>query len=221
MAEPLTLDVWSDLVCPWCFLGKRRLEKALAALPEGAVQVRWRAYELQPGLPPEGIDARKFFSEKFGTPERQQQIFQRVIDAGKDDGVKFDFAKVHAPNTRLGHRAVKVVRTLAGDAAATQAKEAFFKGHFEEGEDLAKLGTLLTLLERHRVPVDVAQVRERLESGEAADAVLEDEQLAQQLGISGVPLFLGPGRFAVSGAQPPEVLKQFLESVQARVAAGL
>lgn len=209
---PIELELFGDLVCPWCWLGKRRLDQALEGLPEGQVTVKLRAFELDPSMPEAGVDPVTFFKGKFGSPERAQAIFARVTQAGLADGVKFDFSRVKAPSSRLGHRAIKVVERAHGSAAAAAVQERLVRGHFEEGEDLAQRATLRRLLAE--VPgVDAAAVDEALGAGSGLDEVLADERRAAELGISGVPLFLGPGNLAVSGAQPPAVLRQFVEAL--------
>lgn len=191
------LDIWSDLVCPWCFIGRRRLQAALADEAPGSVEVRWRAFQLAPDLPPEGVDAEQYFAEKFGGPERIKAMHDRVAGVAAEDGLelRFDLQK-RSPNTRLAHRATKI----APDPDA--AIETLFSAHFLQGEDIAKRETILRLLP----DLDPA----RLDSDEADDQVDEDLALAQQIGITGVPFFVANMRVAVSGAQPAEVLRQLI-----------
>lgn len=193
----VTIDVWSDLVCPWCFIGRRRLQAAIRDEEAGTVDVRWRAFQLAPDLPPEGVDAEKYFNEKFGGPERVKAMHDRVAAVAADDGLelRFDLQK-RSPNTRLAHRAVK----LSADQDA--AVETLFSAHFREGEDIADRETLLRLLP------DLDP--ERLDSDEGTDEVEEDLAIAQQVGITGVPFFVANMRVAVSGAQPPEVLSHLI-----------
>lgn len=191
------IDVWSDLVCPWCYIGRGRLQAALADEPPGKVEVRWRAFQLAPELPPEGVDSAGYYAEKFGGPERVKQMHDRVAAVAAEDGLelRFDLQK-RAPNTRLAHRATK----LAADTDA--AVERLFRAHFCEGEDIADRETLLRLLPE----LDPA----RLDSGEAEELVDEDLELATRIGITGVPFFVANMRVAVSGAQPAEVLGQLI-----------
>ena len=193
----LTLDVWLDLVCPWCYIGKRRLEEALASEVPGSYTLRWRAFQLQPDLPPEGIEAEAYYNEKFGGPERVQEMFARVTEVAATDDIELrQDRQKRAPNTRLAHRAGK----LAPDPTA--AIETLFAAHFTQGEDLADRETLLRLLPE----LDP----EQLDSDAAAAEVDEDLELARQLGISGVPFFVADMSLAVSGAQPAEVLTQMI-----------
>lgn len=198
----VTVDVFSDLVCPWCFIGRRRLQKALAAEEPGAVEIRWRAFQLAPELPPEGVDAESYFAEKFGGPERIKAMHDRVAAVAAEDGLelRFDLQK-RSPNTRLAHRATK----LAPDPDA--AVESLFSAHFLQGEDIADRDTLLRLLPG----LDPA----RLDAGEGSAEVDEDLALAGQIGISGVPFFVADMRVAVSGAQPAAVLNQLIAQAAA------
>lgn len=202
----VTLDVWSDMVCPWCFIGKRRLAAALEQEEPGSVEVRWHAFQLQPDIPLEGADAEPYFNAKFGGPERVAEMHQRVTDIAAADGLEFHMERQkRAPNTLLAHRAVK----LAADPAA--AVEALFTAHFVDGEDIGDRDTVLRL-----VPdVDPAA----LDRGDGAEAVAEDLRIAGEIGINGVPFFVGAMRVAVSGAQDPEVLRQLLAEARERAAA--
>lgn len=221
MSNPLTLDVFSDLACPWCFIGKRRLEQALG--PDAPVQVRWRAYQLQPGLPPEGVAAKPFFEQKFGGPARLKQIFEHVQGVGAGVGIAFDFlGQERAPNTRLAHEAVKFAQAKGQGSAA---KEALFHGHFEAREDIGRIAGIEELLRRREVGVDLAALRAALEVGTHRGEVERDLSLAQELGISGVPLFianlegLDEGKaVAISGAQEVPVFKRFLDEAARRAA---
>jgi predicted DsbA family dithiol-disulfide isomerase len=202
----VTLDVWSDMVCPWCFIGKRRLAAALEQEEPGSVEVRWHAFQLQPDIPLEGADAAPYFNAKFGGPERVAEMHQRVTDIAAADGLEFHMERQkRAPNTLLAHRAVK----LAADPAA--AVEALFTAHFVDGEDIGDRDTILRL-----VPdLDPAA----LDRGDGAEAVAEDLRMAGEIGINGVPFFVGAMRVAVSGAQDPEVLRQLLAEARERAAA--
>lgn len=211
----LRLEIWSDLACPWCFIGHRRLAQIRGQHP--AWQIQHRAFELQPDLPAEGLPARAFYDRKFGGAARTEQMFARVTEVAAADGLHLDFRKMtKAPNTRLAHRAVH----LCGDAGI-QALDALFVGHFSEGLDLTDPEAVVAQLLRQGVPIDGEGLRARLAEGEGEAQVAEDQALARRLGISGVPLFLavtgaeGPP-WAVSGAQPTEVLSALLT----RAAAG-
>lgn len=238
----VVVDVWADIACPWCYLGAHRLERAVAGRPEGTVRVRWRAFELQPDLPPGGVEARPFFLAKFGSAATMEAAFARVAGQGAADGVVFDFAAMHrAPNTRLAHRAVVLAEQRG---AGQEAADALFAGHFAHGADVADLDEVLRLLDDAGVPVDVAELRALLTAGAGLDRVVADERLAADLGVTGVPFFLAAGEgaaaapppgsmdaaaapafgdlsraHAVSGAQPPAVLARLLDVAAAEAGA--
>jgi predicted DsbA family dithiol-disulfide isomerase len=208
MVNPVELDVFSDIVCPWCLIGKRRLEKALA-LHGGEVTVRWHAYQLAPELPPEGVEARPHFEAKFGSHERMRALFARVAEVGKGDGIPFDLeAQARAPNTRLAHRALQVAQGLG---KGREAAEALFTGHFLERADVARLDEIVALFERHAVGVDTAALRDALAKGAGNDEVDRDLRFAREAGISGVPFFVANGRLGLSGAQDVETFVRFLQ----------
>lgn len=207
-SAPLELELFADVVCPWCYIGHTRLLRALAAPGAPAARVRWRAFELQPSLPPEGVEARPFYERKFGGKARVDAIFARTTEVARGDGLtlRFELMK-RAPNSRLAHRAILL---LQEDGARDAAATACFRGHFEDGADIGDLDALVALLGRHGVPGDLAALRERLVAGAAREEVLADEREAAQLGVDGVPFFVANRRLALSGAQPPEVLRAFL-----------
>jgi len=202
----LTVDVWSDHVCPWCYIGKRRLARALEQEPADSVVVRWHAYQLQPDVPPEGLDAEPYFNAKFGGPERVREMHERVSGVAAGDGLDFHLERQkRAPNTLLGHRATKIHPDPA------HAIETLFRAHFSDGEDIGDRDTIVRLLP----DLDA----HALDRGDAADLVAEDLRMAQEIGIQGVPFFVAGMRVAVSGAQDPEILRQLLAEARQREAA--
>lgn len=202
----ITVDVWSDLVCPWCYIGKRRLARALEQEEPGSVEIRWHAFQLQPDVPPEGVDAEPYFNSKFGGPERVQEMHQRVTDIAAGDGLDFHLERQkRAPNTLLAHRATKI------HPDPQRAIETLFQAHFTDGQDIGDRDTILRLLP----DLDA----DALDRGDAADLVAEDLRMAQEIGIQGVPFFVAGMRVAVSGAQDPDILRQLLAEARQRVAA--
>jgi predicted DsbA family dithiol-disulfide isomerase len=198
--------VWSDLVCPWCYIGKRRLTRALEQEPPGSIEVRWHAFQLQPDIPVEGLEAETYFNGKFGGPERVAEMHGRVAEVAAGEGLDFHFERQkRAPNTLLAHRATKI----APDPAA--AIEALFRAHFTDGEDIGDRDTIVRLLP------DLDE--HALDRGDATDLVAEDLRLAQEIGIQGVPFFVAGMRVAVSGAQEPDILRQLLAEARQREAA--
>ncbi len=200
-----TIDVVSDVVCPWCYVGKRHLDAALAQLEREGVprpQVRWHPFELDPGVPREGLDRREYLEHKFGGPSRLAQVHERLHSAGTQAGIAFAFDRIaRQPNTRDAHRLVAWAQHR-GDAGALV--ERLFRAFFVEGRDVGSQAILADL------------AGEAGESRAAAAAFLVSpvgdaeieaaEARAASLGIRGVPFFIIDGRFGLSGAQPVEAI---------------
>jgi predicted DsbA family dithiol-disulfide isomerase len=213
-AQPLSIDVVSDVVCPWCFIGKRHLEAALAGLPEAAgATVRWHPFELNPDLPAAGVDRKHYLEAKFGGPARAAEIYARVREAGARAGLAFDFdAIARQPNTRDAHRLIAWAQS-GGDAGPLV--ERLFRAYFLEGRFVGDRKTLAALGAEAGCDGDAALAW--LESGLGADEVAAAEARVRALGISGVPFFIIDGRVGLSGAQPPETMRAAI--AQARAAA--
>ncbi|MFN8621530.1 MAG: DsbA family oxidoreductase [Chloroflexota bacterium] len=231
MTTPVTLDIWSDVVCPWCWVGKRRLEIALDAEaadaaargePAPPVELRFHAFELRPDMPEGGADAVEFYSRLFGSPDRWVQAGHQMEAIGAEVGLPFDYPRIRrAANTRLAHRII----AIADDAGHGPAVlDAFHRAYFADGRDVNDREVLLEVLAGAGTDLDIDEVRERILAGEAAERVRDDERLAAQLGITGVPMFvagLDAGRpVGVSGAQPPEVMRRLLEVAREQQLAG-
>lgn len=209
----LTIDVTSDVICPWCFIGKRRLEKALGNRP---AVVRWHPFQLNPAMPRGGIDRKAYRIGKFGSWERSQELDARVDAAGRDEGIAFDFDRQsRTPNTLDAHRIIR----LAGERGVQDAAvEALFLAYFTDGRDLCDLATLAEIAER--AGLDRAEVDGLLTGDAGLDVVRAGEERARNLGVSGVPFFVMNGRIAVSGAQPPELLRRAFERAGEAAADG-
>jgi len=210
--DPLVIDVVSDVVCPWCFIGKRHLEAALAGLPEAAgAIVRWHPFELNPDLPAEGVDRRDYLEAKFGGPQRAAEIYARVREAGARAGIAFDFdAIARQPNTRDAHRLVAWAQSR-GDADALV--ERLFRAYFLEGQFVGDRDTLAALASEAGIDGDAA--RGWLDSGVGADEIGAAEERVRALGISGVPFFIFDGKVGLSGAQPPETIRAAIAQARA------
>ena len=214
-AAALTIDVISDVVCPWCWIGKRRLEQALAqaAPAQQAAVVRWHPFELNPDIPPEGVDRRRYLEAKFGGPERARQIYLRVQAAGREAGLEFNFdAIVRQPNTRDSHRAIAWAQST-DFARSSDFVERLFRAYFQDGVDLGDRAQLATLA--GEVGLDRVELATHLDSSSGRDEIEAAELEAHRLGVSGVPFFILNRRLAVSGAQPPEVLLDAMQEASA------
>jgi predicted DsbA family dithiol-disulfide isomerase len=205
---PLTIDIVSDAVCPWCYVGKRKLEAALALKADVPVEVRWRPYQLDPTIPPGGIARKDYMEKKFGSAGRVAEIYQRIEGAGRDAGIAFAFDKItRSPNTLDAHR---LIRWSASAGKQDAAVERLFKAFFEEGADIGDHAVLTRIA--GACGMDAVLVGELLAGEADKDAVREEIAEAQRLGVNGVPFFIIGGRFAVSGAQSAEVLASAIES---------
>ncbi|MDX6688891.1 MAG: hypothetical protein QOG15_348 [Solirubrobacteraceae bacterium] len=215
------VEIWSDIACPWCYIGKRRFEAALAGF-EGRddVRVTWRSFELDPGAPAERPDdAATHLARKYGTTQAEARaMHQRMTDAAAGDGLDFRFDRLRLGNTFDAHRLVH----LASDHGKQDAmKERLMRAYLTEGELMADRDVLARL--GGEVGLDVDEVREMLASDRYAAQVRDDEATADALGISAVPFFVVDRAIGASGAHPPEVLREFLSrawSDQADVPAG-
>jgi len=204
----LTIDVVSDVVCPWCFVGKRHLDKALAQWrtehPDGEVTVNWHPFFLNPDTPEGGEPYRPFLEKKFGGPQGLAEIWQRVREAGKPAGVDFAFEKIELrANTLAAHRLIHYAqKTDPGKAA--MLVEALFAAQFLEGRHVGDRAILAEIA--GACGFDAAAAKAYLDSDEDADAVREDAEQSRRMGINGVPFFVFNQKLAASGAQPPEAL---------------
>ena len=210
---PLSIDVISDVVCPWCYIGKRRLEAALAQRMIGETRIRWLAFQLNPDIPAGGVERRGYLEQKFGGPDRARQIYARIKAAGDDVGIVFDFERIaRQPNTVDAHRLTAWAQDIDASAADVLV-ERLFRAYFIEGVDIGEPETLATLA--GAAGFDAAQARAWLASDAGRASVRAEEQRARALGVTGVPFFVFNQRLAVSGAQPPEVLLDAIGQAEA------
>jgi predicted DsbA family dithiol-disulfide isomerase len=206
-SEPLTIDVVSDVVCPWCFIGKRRLEKAIASRPDLEVQVRFHPYFLNDWVPREGISRTEYLTTKFGSPDRYNKNVPRVVAAAESEGLTYAPDKIQRqPNTIDCHRLI-----LWADRAgqAPRMKQRLMDLYFTEGGDLTDREVLVRAAAD--CGLDATEVRELLASDTDVDTVTQAAESAKAAGIDGVPMFIFNGALAVSGAQSPEYLVSAME----------
>jgi predicted DsbA family dithiol-disulfide isomerase len=214
--QPVRIDVVSDVVCPWCFIGKRRLEKALALRPGVVVEVHWRPYFLNDWIPREGMSREQYLTTKFGSPERYKGIAQRVTAAAAEEGLTYAADKMkRQPNTLDCHR---LIRWAEGVGKAADMKQKLMDLYFTQGADLTDRDTLVKAAAD--VGLDADTVRTALASDQDVAEVEQEAQSAKAAGIEGVPCFIFGGKFAVSGAQSPEYLADAIDRMaQAQQAA--
>jgi predicted DsbA family dithiol-disulfide isomerase len=208
----LEIDVVSDVVCPWCFIGKRRLEQALARLPATPVRVRWRPFQLNPQLPETGMARDEYVRAKFGS--RADEVYARVAQAGRSAGIEFAFDRIaRQPNTLAAHQ---LIRAAASAGCEDAMVEALFRGYFLEGADLTDRGALTALAARAGLASDAAGLA--LDDDGLRAELAREEHQARALGVEGVPFFIIGRRVGVAGAQDPEVLVRAIEQALARAA---
>jgi predicted DsbA family dithiol-disulfide isomerase len=205
--SPLTIDVFSDVVCPWCFIGKRRLEKAIALRPDMPVEVRYRPYFLNPWVPREGMSRLDYLTTKFGSPERYEKIALRVAQAAANDGLTYNIGAVaRQPNTLDCHRSILWAGSIG---KAAQVKQRLMEIYFSEGGDLSDRDVLVQAASD--CGLDPVEVRNLLASDADVAAVERAAKSAQEAGIDGVPFYVFGNVLAVSGAQAPDYLAGAIE----------
>ncbi|MGN6469020.1 MAG: DsbA family oxidoreductase [Rhizobiaceae bacterium] len=209
--KQITIDVVSDAVCPWCFVGQKRLDKAASSLPDIDVAVRWRPFQLDPTIPPEGKDRKEYMRAKFGDGGRLRQIHANLEEIGRAEGIAFDFDAITvSPNTLDAHRLIRWAATAGEDVQGRVARR-LFQLYFEEGKNI---GDHEVLIEAAReCGMDEAVVRTLLATDADRDAVREEIDTANRMGITGVPCFLIEGRYAVMGAQNSDALAEAIRKV--------
>jgi predicted DsbA family dithiol-disulfide isomerase len=196
---PLAVEVISDVVCPWCYVGKRRLEKAIAAagIP---LTIRWRPFQLDSTIPPEGKPRRDYLQAKFGSAARIEQIYDALAETGRTEGIAFDFERIEvSPNTLDAHR---LVRWSEAEGVQDGVVEALFRAYFIDGRDVGDHSVLAEIA--GGCGMDRASVAARLASEEDRQAVRAEMETAQRMGVTGVPTLVLAGRYALVGAQPAE-----------------
>ena len=211
--EALTIDVVSDVVCPWCYLGKRRLTQALQEAESGPIAVRWRPYQLDPNIPAEGLDRRAYMKAKFGDESRLAAAHDRLNALGAEVGIAYNFAAIsRAPNTLDAHR---LIRWAATPDLQDAVVERLFHLYFEEGRDIGDRALLVEVAGETGMDGDI--VAKLLADGHDIEAVRGDIAQAQSVGVTGVPFFIFASRFGVSGAQDAAVLVKAIAQARANV----
>jgi predicted DsbA family dithiol-disulfide isomerase len=197
----MQLDIFSDVICPWCFIGKRRLERALAERPQPELALRWRAFQLNPDMPREGMDRAAYLLAKFGHA-RAGQIYQTIRQVGEVEGIPFRFEKIRrTPNTIDAHRLIRLADLVGLQDAMV---EALFQAYFVEGGDLSDTAVLAEIAAS--AGIDRSEAAEYLASEANVAEVRAESDFAYKVGITGVPCFIANGQYAISGAQEPEGL---------------
>lgn len=215
---PISVDVISDVVCPWCFIGQKRLDRAIALAGDVAVDVRWRPFQLDPTIPPQGMDRKAYMLAKFGSEERLAQIHANVAQAGAGEDIAFAFDAITvSPNTLDAHRLIRWAGT-AGPEIQNRLVRRLFGLYFEEGADIGDPAVLIGAA--REAGMDAAIVEALLATDSDRDAVRQEIETAQHMGVTGVPCFLLEGKYAVMGAQDPEKIADAIRQVAGMKARG-
>jgi predicted DsbA family dithiol-disulfide isomerase len=211
MNRPLIIDIYSDVVCPWCYVGKRRLERALSQVATITTQVTWRPFQLNPAMPKEGMDRIAYLEAKFGSLDAFSRLEEQVGAAGASERISFAFDRIQkTPNTFLAHR---LIWFAAQQGRQDAIVEALFKGYFEEGADIGAASVLTGIAASAGLDADGF-----LASEHGVAEVKAEEAAGHRLGIRAVPYFVVNNRYGISGAQPVEILLGAIENVDGRQA---
>lgn len=208
----MKIEIWSDIACPFCYIGKKKLDEALADFSgKGQVDIAFKSYQLDPNAPMyTGQNYYESLAAKFGGMEQAKQMTSHVAEHAKQAGLEFDFEHMKSTNTWDAHRLIHFAKK---NGKATEITEKLFHAHFTTGEDVGDMDCLLTLAEE--VGLDQAEAKEVLQDAQAyAEDVTFDIDEAKQFGITGVPYFIFNRKYAISGAQPKEAFTQALEKIQ-------
>lgn len=205
----LTVDIVSDVVCPWCYIGKRHVEKALAswqaANPDGTVAVRWHPFQLNPDLPPDGTDRKAYLEAKFGGPERAKEIYARVGAAGRNAGLNLNFDGIlKQPNTLAAHALIAYAQSVDDGRHGDAIAERLFSAYFVNGEFIGDVDVLVAIAVE--CGLDAEATRAVLTEPATLEQIAAQDASVRQQGITGVPFFVFNQKIALSGAQPPEVM---------------
>lgn len=212
-APVMQLDVISDVICPWCFIGKRKLDAALAQVDDFQINLMWRPFQLDQTTPPEGHDRKQQMIRKFG-PDAGKQIFKNVLAAAEGTGINWNFDKItRTPNTLNAHR---LIRWAASTGEQHQIAEALFCAYFEQALDIGDVAVLLDIGEKHGLARDL--LVDLFASDRDMEQTRNDDAAARELGVTGVPAFLAGGKFMLMGAQEPEYLNLFLDKARQKLA---
>jgi len=208
----MQIDVISDTVCPWCFIGKRRLMRAMALRPHIAFDVKWRPYRLDPTIPKTGLDRQAYMRAKFGDdPMKIVEMYKLITAEGAKDGIEFDFAAIRRrPDTLDSHR---LIRWAEANGVQDEVVERLFIAYFENGEDIGDIRVLADIADLSGM--DGVEVAEMLEGDTDSALVEREDQIAHEMGVTGVPAMIFGNKLAVSGAREPEMLAVVIDRVAA------
>jgi predicted DsbA family dithiol-disulfide isomerase len=211
MDQPIDVDFIADLACPWCYVGLVRLDGARASRPQLTIRLRWWPFLLNPQMPPEGMDRASYLRAKFGGDANAKQIYSRIVEAGREDGIAFAFERMkRTPNTVLAQR---LVLNAESQGRGEDLIRVLFRALFEDGRDIGDRATLIELA--GSAGLDPAAAEAFLAGPDQASEIMAAHQRAERLGVRGVPVFVVDREHAIAGAQPAEVLAGLLDAATA------
>ena len=205
----ITLDILSDPICPWCYIGKANLDRALEARPEHALTIQWHPFQLNPDMPPEGADRRAYLEAKFGGKDNAVKIYARIAEAAEAAGLKIDFGGIkRTPNTLDAHR---LIHWAGLEGRQTAAVSRLFKAYFEDGKDIGDREVLLEIADG--IGLDREMIRRLFDSDADLDDIRARDEHARQRGVTGVPTFVLANQHVLPGAQPTELWLQVIDEI--------
>lgn len=208
----MRIDIVFDTVCPWCFVGKRRFDRALKMRPGLRADVQYRSFLLNPDLPPEGVDRREYLERKFGGPHQYDRIAEALVITGRGEGIEFDLNNIRrTPNSANSHR---LVRMAQARGCPDEAVDLLFRSYFERSLDIGDIEILLELAED--LGFEPNEAREHLTGETDLNAVYTENARMHRLGITGVPCYIFNEGRAIAGAQEPEILTRMLDMASAQ-----
>ena len=212
----IKLDILSDPVCPWCYIGKANLDRALGGHPEHPFAIEWHPFQLNPGMPPEGMDRRSYLEAKFGGKERAAEVYARIDEAARAAGLEIDWSGIAVtPNTLNAHR---LIHWAGIEGRQTFVVDRLFRAYFREGRDIGDAEVLLDIAEA--AGLDREMIARLLASDADAEDIRARDAHARHRGVTGVPTFVLGNRHVVPGAQPPELWAQVIDDIARQEAAG-
>mgnify|MGYP001826861746 FL=1 len=213
MTETIKIDVISDPICPWCYIGKTHLDKALAQVPDHPFVIEWHPFQLNPDMPAEGMDRRAYLEGKFGGKEGAVRAYAPVVENAAAAGLSIDFeAMKRTPNTIDAHR---LIHWAGIEKRQTAAVSALFEAYFVEGRDIGDREVLADIADS--IEMDAAVVAKLLASDADVEDIRNRDAHSRQMGVNSVPTFIVGGKHAVPGAQPPELWLRVIEELKAGV----
>ncbi|KNG92960.1 DsbA family oxidoreductase [Pseudaestuariivita atlantica] len=215
MTQLVRLDILSDPICPWCYIGKTHLDRALAEAAAPVFEIQWHPFQLNPDMPPEGMDRRAYLEAKFGGKERAVEVYGQIAEAAEDAGLMLNLGAIErTPNTLDAHR---LIHWSGLEGKQGEIVAALFRAYFEEGRDIGDREVLADIADG--VGMDAAVVLKLLASDTDIDDIRARDAKGREMGVTGVPCFIVGGQHAVPGAQPPDLWAKVIEEIRANTPA--